>query len=724
MIRVEFSPSIYPAKLRKRFEEAAQEVAKAQGDEIRRIMMKLGRPLWPEAKKYLVDLFKRKCAYCESRFSDVSAGVILHYRPKSVYPWLAFELDNILVACTRCGTMKQDRFPIRGTPAPAGARGGALEAEGALLLHPFRDELERHLSFLPDGTVLGTSENGRATIDTVGLNRMGLVEERRRTAVEFDMLVDSFEENYFKGPEGIKEGLTGRIKESDLFDQLIDSYGPFLALRRAIIRDRLGRVIQELATVPGTEVSPAIVKDIVTPPPVPFESLAVARRKTEESRQKQRSYSVESVDADQDTAYKSSLKRIERIRIKDLKAIESLDLTFPEPDGDRESWLMLLGENGVGKSTVLQGVALALMGEEHANDLPGLSASRFVREESKDGSGFVRVDLTNVGSVEVRFRKGSDRFEVEPRGPKVLVLGYGATRLLPDEAGRESSARKAIRIENLFTATAPLCGTESWLTDPAMFDDGRFDEFGRSLVAMLMLPDGSRVHRDKGKVEVEVHGRRRSLRDLSEGYKSITSLLVDIAYGVSDKWPSLQKAEGVVLLDEIEAHLHPRWKISIVDRLCAACPRLAFLSTTHDPLCLKGLSPREIVRLSKDDDDRVTAETDIPEIEHLRSDQLLTSFLFGLESTRDRMTGPMIARYSQLLGMARRTPREQQEFDGLKEALTRMLSDSVTPSQRRVEVAVKHVLAAMRPGGAEDDSLALDAEVRRRVLEILGGEAP
>ena len=81
----------------------------------------------------------------------------------------------------------------------------------------------------------------------------------------------------------------------------------------------------------------------------------------------------------------------------------------------------------------------------------------------------------------------------------------------------------------------------------------------------------------------------------------------------------------------------------------------------------------------------------------------------------------MIARYSQLLGMARRTAREQQEFDGLKEALTRMLSDSVTPMQRRVEVAVKHVLAAMRPGAVEEDSLALDAEVRRRVLEILGG---
>src|SRR5262249_16482868 len=148
--------------------------------------------------------------------------------------------------------------------------------------------------------------------------------------------------------------------------------------------------------------------------------------------------------------------------------------------------------------------------------------------------------------------------------------------------------------------------------------------------------------------------------------------------GVSDWWDSLEEAEGIVLLDEMEVHLHPTWKISIVERLRAACPRLTFLATTHDPLCLKGLGPGEIVVLKRElrdvGDDTMYAETDIPPMTHLRVDQLLTSFLFDLDSTRDHLTGPMVARYSTLLSKAKRSVAEQREFEELKAALTRQLS--------------------------------------------------
>ena len=84
----------------------------------------------------------------------------------------------------------------------------------------------------------------------------------------------------------------------------------------------------------------------------------------------------------------------------------------------------------------------------------------------------------------------------------------------------------------------------------------------------------------------------------------------------------------------------------------------------------------------------------------------------------------MIARYSQLLGMARRTAREQQEFDGLKEAMARMLSDSVKTDAKEDRGGRQARARRDEAGGVEEDSLALDAEVRRRVVEILGGEVP
>jgi DNA repair exonuclease SbcCD ATPase subunit len=67
-----------------------------------------------------------------------------------------------------------------------------------------------------------------------------------------------------------------------------------------------------------------------------------------------------------------------------------LDLLVPD-SGHNESWIMLVGENGVGKSSLLQGVALALAGERRANEL-GLNAADFVRRGSKEG--FVHVHVS------------------------------------------------------------------------------------------------------------------------------------------------------------------------------------------------------------------------------------------------------------------------------------------------------------------------------------------
>jgi hypothetical protein len=108
---------------------------------------------------------------------------------------------------------------------------------------------------------------------------------------------------------------------------------------------------------------------------------------------------------------------------------------------------------------------------------------------------------------------------------------------------------------------------------------------------------------------------------------------------------------------------------------------------------------------------------------HLPVDQLLTSFLFNLQSTRDHLTGPMVARYSVLLGKDRRNPAEEQEFEMLGTALSERLSSTVTPAQRRFEEAVKRVLYDM-PGEVAPDALASEAEVCRQVADLMRPHEP
>lgn len=78
---------------------------------------------WKDAKAQLKLESNGKCAYCEANTQVVAHGDVEHFRPKSIYWWLAYTYDNYLYACQICNQVyKGDRFPVLGAamlPAPA-----------------------------------------------------------------------------------------------------------------------------------------------------------------------------------------------------------------------------------------------------------------------------------------------------------------------------------------------------------------------------------------------------------------------------------------------------------------------------------------------------------------------------------------------------------------------------------------------------------------------------
>jgi energy-coupling factor transporter ATP-binding protein EcfA2 len=434
-------------------------------------------------------------------------------------------------------------------------------------------------------------------------------------------------------------------------------------------------------------------------------------RKHEERK---RVFSVESSSEAERTAFQQGSKGIERIEIRNFKAIRSIDLDFPQAE-DRSAWLMLLGENSTGKSSILKAIALAMTGEENANQL-GLEKPSLVNYEAAQRGEpcQVAVHLTGIGPIRLRFGADSEHFTVDPPNPKMLLAAYGATRLLPAAAQRESSAKKYVRIKSLFDATAPLNDVERWLE---RVSEEAFADFRER--ALLLLPELTDLRRPGRRVRATLGRRDLCLHDLSDGYQSLLALLGDIAITVSDYWRSLKIAEGLVLLDEIETHLHPRWKISIVERLRAACPQMTFIVTSHDPLCLKGLQNDEIAVLRRDQSDAVALERNTMSVTHLRWDEILASFLFNLPSTRDSSTPALVARYSHLLGKRVKTPEEQDEFSRLRLEVKKQFSSAMTPMQKNVEEALARTLRAGRVDTDHDD---VRLEMRHQVAEIIDRE--
>jgi 5-methylcytosine-specific restriction endonuclease McrA len=196
----------------------------------------------------LKELYVYKCGYCETY---TGAGSVLHfdhYRPKNGvkgtshqgYYWLGYEWTNFVPACFKCNRTKSNWFPIAGEEdkrvkepplLPDGRldkskcmiHSPELEAEMPLLLHPEVDKPEKHLVFLSSGGIESVTTRGEKTIEICGLNREGLILERREI---IDGYLDDIREILDDFIAGEIDRKTMRYDLDRLFKKISESGNP------------------------------------------------------------------------------------------------------------------------------------------------------------------------------------------------------------------------------------------------------------------------------------------------------------------------------------------------------------------------------------------------------------------------------------------------------------------------------------------------------------------
>jgi predicted ATP-binding protein involved in virulence len=164
-------------------------------------------------------------------------------------------------------------------------------------------------------------------------------------------------------------------------------------------------------------------------------------------------------------------------------------------------------------------------------------------------------------------------------------------------------------------------------------------------------------------------GRMVPFRQLSDGYRLTLAMVADIAWRSVTLNPHLgpaatEETSGVVLIDELDLHLHPRWQRRIVGDLRRAFPRLQFIATTHSPFIVQSMRSDEVLNLDRDAEMDYQASS----IEDIAEDAM------GLEGVqRSRRFQEMeraAAEYYQLL---ERKPADDKEAQELKAALDKLM---------------------------------------------------
>lgn len=437
-----------------------------------------------------------------------------------------------------------------------------------------------------------------------------------------------------------------------------------------------------------------------------------------------------------------SLKSVHLENIGPFKSL-SVDLT--------PSWNLLLGDNGVGKTVLLKAIAVALCGKQ----VDTAAAGRLLRSGSAKGTIRLKDENREYTVSLERQDDGSIQVKSASLSPIIyeswLVLGFPALRSVPLDRPEGPSKPKAgaPSVEDLLPIlrSGPddrISNIKQWLInldyasksepEPSpsrkLYND--FFTVLQRLTPDLVIEPGN-INEKTMEITIKTDAGEVPLETISQGTGSVMcwigTLLQRLHETGNDRNASQKSA--LVLIDELDAHMHPKWQQMFVDAFRSEFQSVQILATTHSPLLVGSLTPEEIwlvrraplrsefdgvVHLEEGDGElreiRIVGAEDEPEDgqpaqppeqktyfvprkekllirdgeiveegealterelaveirqvkekpEGWRADQILTSPLFELETTRDPETARLLNEYNRLMVLPAETPAQQDKL--------------------------------------------------------------
>ncbi|MBI3374649.1 MAG: AAA family ATPase [Betaproteobacteria bacterium] len=400
---------------------------------------------------------------------------------------------------------------------------------------------------------------------------------------------------------------------------------------------------------------------------------------------------------------------VSKVNLRNIRGFADLDFDLRRPDGTYAGWTVFTGDNGSGKSTLLKAIAIGLTGKDTARALQP-SFHRWIRDGAENGEASIQLEIVRRTEDDALVESGkapSDSFPAKiilknggkepqlaaavpakkpsnystpertmwsPDSRGWFSCGYGPFRRVfgaSPEATRQMVAPATERFVTMFQEAASLAEVDQWLRNLKHKElENRASEREQLALVLELLRDDlmpneiavDRVDSD-GLWLKDRNGVQLAWGEMSDGYRAAAALLADIVrhligiYGIdglTEHGPDDEmriKRSGVVLIDEIDAHLHPEWQRGIGFSLKRHFPNIQFLVTSHSPIICQAADPNGLFVLQEPGCDVQPGPLTKEEYERViaaRPDTILLTRAFGLQNTRSPRAVKGRAEYARL----------------------------------------------------------------------------
>jgi predicted ATP-binding protein involved in virulence len=393
--------------------------------------------------------------------------------------------------------------------------------------------------------------------------------------------------------------------------------------------------------------------------------------------------------------------KIDHLCVKNFKCFEHQELYFSP------GFNVLIGNNGSGKTTVLDalavGISLLLDGfGEITSRAIGSNEVRIVYDTSTERTQYRKqypVEVQCVGTIpdgktiswqrclsnDEENRASSEAKEIiqyakqlqkqATAGNKVvlpLLSYYSPARLSspkPEQVGTVKPATMTSGYVNCLAVSTEKV-LMAWIKTMTIAEIQRkkplnlLEGLKQAIKNSLKEEGCEEVYFDVETDELLViftDGQTLPYHLLSDGLRTMLLMVADIAYRACELNPHLGKSAivetpGIVLIDEIDLHLHPTWQRRVVRNLQDIFPKIQFIATTHSPIIIQSLKPGEVINLNKDD---------IGEYYNKGIEDIL-EWVMGVanspQSERRLKMTEAAKKYYRLLEQAKQTPPEALEL--------------------------------------------------------------